>query len=238
MRNFKLTIEYDGAPFAGWQVQPNQSTVQGEIIRALCPLAEGTPAVVGAGRTDAGVHAAGQVAHARMETRYDAGTIRNALGGTLPPAILVRRVEEVPLGFHARYDARERTYEYLFITRRTALWRDRCLQAGPLDVRAMRAALRPLLGEHDFTSFASSGETRRTDCRVIRAGLTDLAPLVVLRITADRFVQNMVRIVAGTLLEAGRGRPVDTAAVLAARDRGAAGPTVPPHALCLVEVRY
>ena len=187
MRNFKLTIEYDGAPFAGWQVQPNRSTVQGEIVRVLGPLAEDTPVVVGSGRTDAGVHAAGQVAHARMETRHDAETIRKALGGTLPTSILVRRVEEVPLGFHARYDARERTYEYLFITRRTALWRNRCLEAGPLDVRAMRAALRPLIGEHDFASFASSGETRSTRCRVIRAGITDLSPLVVLRITADRF---------------------------------------------------
>ncbi|MBN1884005.1 MAG: tRNA pseudouridine(38-40) synthase TruA [Candidatus Krumholzibacteriota bacterium] len=240
MRNFKLTIEYDGAGFAGWQVQPDERTVQGEILRALGPLARGAVDLVGAGRTDAGVHATGQVAHARMETRHDADTIRRALGGTLPPAILVKAVEEVPPGFHARYDARERSYEYLFITRPTALWRGRTYNAGgPLDVGAMRAALRPLIGEHDFASFAAAGcAARTTRCRVIRANVSTPGPLVVLELTADRFLHNMVRILAGTLLDAGRGKPVDTAAILDARDREAAGPTLPPRALYLVEVRY
>jgi tRNA pseudouridine38-40 synthase len=240
MRNFKLTIEYDGAGFSGWQVQPDRRTVQGEILSVLAPLSTNGVKLIGAGRTDAGVHAVGQVASAALETRHDAETIHRALCATLPGDILVRSVEEVPPSFHARYDARSRRYHYIFITKRTALWRQYYYEVPEdLDIDAMRGELAALRGRRDFTALSAAMDERRsTICSVTSADLLEAPPLLTLSVVADRFLTSMVRIVAGTVLRAGQGEPVPVADILASGDRSAAGPTLPPHALYLMEVLY
>lgn len=240
MRNLKLTLEYDGAGFSGWQVQPDRRTVQGELLAAFAPLARGDVGIIGAGRTDAGVHAVGQVASATLESGHDAETIHRALAATLPGDILVRSVEEVPLSFHPRYDARSRRYEYVYIRKCTALWRNRFYEVPEeLDTGAMRAALAALRGRHDFTALSAAMDGgRSTICAVLSADLLETPPLLTLSIRADRFLYSMVRIIAGTVLRAGRGEPVPIAEILASKDRSAAGPALPPYALYLMEVSY
>lgn len=239
MRNFKLTIEYDGTDFHGWQVQPDVRTVQGEIIRALGELGEGV-SVTGAGRTDAGVHAAGQVANARLETRLDAATVARALNAKLSRDVRIKGIEEVTLSFNARFDARSRTYRYIITRRPTPLWRRHFhYYGGELNIRAMRNAARELHGEHDFSSFSSSADTSETKfCRVMTTALVETPPLLSFEITADHFLRTMVRSVAGTLIEIGAGKPWDMKRLIERRDRRAAGPTLPPKGLYLVEVGY
>jgi tRNA pseudouridine38-40 synthase len=239
MRNFKLTIEYDGTEFHGWQVQPDVRTVQGEIVRALGELG-GDVAVTGAGRTDAGVHAAAQVANARLETRLDAGTIARALNAKLPRDVRVKGIEEVPLSFNARFGARSRVYRYIITRRPTSLWRRYFhYYEGELDIRAMQAAARALSGEHDFSCFCSSADSSRTKvCRIMAADLTEKPPLLTFDITADHYLHTMVRTIAGTLIEIGAGKPWDMKQIIERRDRRQAGPTLPPNGLYLMEVRY
>ncbi len=240
MRNYKITLEYDGADFFGWQVQPDTRTVQGELVGALETISCGEVNVVGAGRTDAGVHAVGQVVSARLETKLEPSVIRRALNAKLYPDVYVKGVEEVSLSFNARYDAKYRTYNYIFIRRPTALWRRRFYPFdGELDLHAMREALRGIVGARDFTSFAASSDSSATKvCNVIDAGLADSPPLVILSITADHFLHHMVRTLAGTILEIGRGKPFIMHEIVGKKKRAAAGPTLPPHALYLMEVRY
>lgn len=243
MRNFKLTIEYDGSGFSGWQVQPNQRTVQGKLYDALGEIAAGELKVIGAGRTDTGVHAVGQVAHALLETDMTTGVMVKALRGKLPRDIVVRAVEEVPLSFSARYDARSRRYHYIFIDRSTALWRKYYHEVpkgfSRKGIDAMNEQLRALRGEHDFAPFAASGSNAKTTiCRVIRAEIIENRPLVTLSVTADRFLYNMMRSIAGAVLRAGTGGKVSIAGILASGDRSAAGPTLPPGALYLMEITY
>jgi len=240
LRNFKLTIEYDGTDFHGWQVQPQARTVQGEIIKVAKELSRGEVRVVGAGRTDAGVHAVGQVASVTLETELKDEVLLRAFNAKLPEDIHIRELKEVPLGFNARFDARSRTYHYLILRRKTALWRNRFYQVPfELDVHAMRKALWELLGEKDFSAFASSEEvSRNRRCYIMRADLIDTTPLLTFAITADHFLHKMVRTIAGTLVEIGRGRELDMAEVVASGDRTLAGPTLPPHALYLVRVDY
>jgi len=243
MRNFKLTIEYDGSGFSGWQVQPGQRTVQGILRKALGEIAAGDVKIVGAGRTDTGVHAVGQVANAMLETGMTTGVMMKAMRGKLPPDILVRSVEEVPLAFSARYDARSRRYHYIFIDRPSALWRNYYHEVSKgLDntaIEAMSEQLRALRGEHDFAAFAASGsKVRSTVCTILQAEIIESRPLVTLSITADRFLYNMMRSVAGTILRGGMGGKVSIADILASGDRSAAGPTLPPGALYLMEIKY
>ena len=239
MRNIKLTIEYDGSGFSGWQIQPSQRTVQGEIVKVLSELAGYRIKVIGAGRTDAGVHAVGQVANYHINSNHSISTIKGALNGHLPTDIIIRDVEEMPLSFHSRYDARSKTYNYIFILKETALWRKFYLQVpGYLDIDAMRNALLRIAGERDFASFASSSNVKTTECRIISASLMSQPPLLTLSLKADRFLYNMVRTIAGTVLEIGKGKDFDVGKIIDARDRSLAGPNLPPYALYLMEVAY
>ena len=242
MRNFKLTMEYDGSGFAGWQVQPNQRTVQGKLYEALGEIAAGELKVIGAGRTDTGVHAAGQVANALLETDMTAAVMLKALRGKLPRDIVVRAVEEVPLSFSARYDARSRRYHYIFIDRPTALWRNYYHEVPegfrPQDIDAMNEQLRALRGVHDFAPFAAAGSNARTTiCNIMRAEIIENRPLVTLSVTADRFLYNMMRSIAGSVLRAGHGRER-----ICSRYTRLGGPLArwarpfPPGALYLMEI--
>jgi tRNA pseudouridine38-40 synthase len=240
MRNFRVVLEYDGTDFRGWQIQPGERTVQGELSRAIVEITGETRTVTGAGRTDAGVHAVAQVASFASETRLEPAVLRRALNARLPEDIRVRGVEEAPGGFNARFDAKSRTYHYIFITRATALWRNYYyLVTAALDLPAMRRGLAELRGEHDFKTFASSRDDSLTKrCIVSKAELLETPPLVAIEITADHFLHHMVRSIAGTALEIGRGKPWNMTEIVAARDPAAAGPTLPPHALYLMHVRY
>jgi tRNA pseudouridine38-40 synthase len=240
MRTFRLIIEYDGTEFFGWQAQPDARTVQRELAEAIRRATGERSVVTGAGRTDSGVHAVGQVASFVSETRLEPAVLKRAINGWLPKDIRVRSAEEARPGFNARFDARSRTYHYIFIRRPTALWRSYYyLATAPLDLRAMRGALADLAGGHDFTTFttadAGPGSKR---CNVIAAEIVETPPLLTLQLTADHFLHHMVRAIAGTVLEIGRGKPWSMAELLAARDSSRAGPTLPPHALYLISVCY
>lgn len=244
MPTTRLLIEYDGTDFLGWQVQPEGPTVQAEIEAALAIALRERVEVVGSGRTDAGVHARGQVAHFASERAPDPHRLRTSLNGLLPEAVAVRAVEAAPDGFHARYDARRRHYVYHTATEARALdRRTRVVLRPPADPDAMNEAAIALLGRHDFSSFSrTKSETTNRVCVVERAQWVEERRPGDWRfeITADRFLHGMVRAVVGTLLDVGRGRraAADVASVLAARDRRAAGPAAPAHGLVLDHVEY
>jgi tRNA pseudouridine38-40 synthase len=252
-RNLKLTVEYDGTDFSGWQVQPETRTVQGALEDAFADLAGERLRVTGAGRTDAGVHALGQVASVATSLDLPADRIGAALNARLADDVRITTVEDVPESFHARFDAVSRSYFYLIGSVESPVWRrNRWFVSAALNEDAMGRALGVLEGEHDFSSFCLAGsEPDHHVCRVTeislgRTGGISLesqvthGDMLILRITANRFLRGMVRSVVGTAVEVGRGRttPGQFEEILAARDRGAAGATAPPHGLYLEAVRY
>ena len=239
-----MRIEYDGSAFHGWQVQPDRPTVQEAIEQALATALRVRPDVVGSGRTDAGVHARGQVAHFRTDVRLDPFRLLGSLGGLLPKTIAVHALEEVRPDFHARFDARRRRYHYYVSLWPRALERTWRLHLRPApDFDRMNQAARVLLGTHDFDAFCrTASATRNRVCTVEQASwVADGRPGDWrFEIVADRFLHGMVRAIVGTLLEIGRGRrPVDDLArVLASHDRREAGPAAPAHGLVLEQVEY
>lgn len=244
MRRFKLTLEYEGTAYHGWQVQPHLPTIQGLLQETLARLAGGPVAVRGAGRTDAGVHALGQAADFAADLRMEPAGLCRVLNGMLPPDIVVRRVEEVPLDFDARFAARSKTYRYTLLCRDTpsALWgRTSLFVPVPLDFEAMAAAAAAVVGTHDFSAFRAGSCTARSPVRtVVAAGWRREGEFWHFEIAGAAFLQHMVRILTGTLLEIGRGRrdPGAMAEILRSRERRRAGRTAPPHGLCLVQVVY
>jgi len=249
MRIIKLTVEYDGTAYCGWQRQQRPAaagppSVQATLEAAVHNLTGERTSVVGAGRTDAGVHAYGQVAHFTTASRIHAGRFAHALNAHLPADVRVVRVAEAPAGFHARFDARSRSYRYEILNRPepSALLRHRAYHVPePLDVQAMRRALAPLIGRHDFAAYRASGsQTRTTVCNVLAADCNRRGSRVRITIAADRFLRHMVRLIVGTLLRVGTGRlPEDApAAYLRDRDSRRSGPAVPAHGLYLLRVDY
>jgi tRNA pseudouridine38-40 synthase len=244
MRNLKLTIQYDGTEYAGWQSQRNARAIQDVIEDALKAILGEKVRLVGAGRTDAGVHAAGQVANFKTTSPLDAQSIKNALNSTLPDDIRVSRIKDVPRGFNAMLDARSKVYRYTIVTDDILdpLIRNYALRAThDLDLALMRRAARHLIGRHDFTSFQTKGDGKADVVkRVKRIGVKNRGKTIYIEVEADAFLRNMVRNIVGTLMEAGRGKfkPADVRSALLARDRKVAGPTAPAKGLCLVAVNY
>lgn len=246
MTTIKLTLQYDGTHYAGFQRQPNGVTVQEKLEDALRTVTGDPGMKIGAasGRTDAGVHARGQVVHFHTESRVPVDRWPHALNQQLPPDIVAVGAEAVPDDFHARYSAVSKWYRYTIeqgpfqspLSRLYAAHWPRELDHG-----LMRAAAAQLLGRHDFAAFRSSGGAAKTSTRTVtRLDVTVEPPFVQIDIAADGFLYNMVRIMAGTLVEVGAGRRplTDLPQALATGDRRFAGKTLPPHGLCLMEVTY
>jgi tRNA pseudouridine38-40 synthase len=243
VRTFRFVVGYDGTDCHGWQSQPGLRTVQGILeasLRAL--LADERLKLHGAGRTDAGVHARGQVCSFESTTRLPARAIQAGLARSLPGEIAVKALEEAPAGFHARHSALARRYAYRLLDADDPLlarfaWRP----ARGIDPVALEVATRPVEGEHDFASFQAAGSTpTHPVCRIHRARWARWEGGLRLDIVADRFLYRMVRNLVGTALALARTRDPEGAmrAVLAARDRRRAGATAPPQGLCLEEVFY
>ena len=253
MRILRLTLAYDGTPFVGFQRQAAGASIQGLLEDALASLEGGPVTVHGAGRTDAGVHALGQVASVAVTFAYDTGIIRRALNVNLPTTLRVLDVEDAPEGFHARFNAGPKTYRYQIANTPVVspflapfVWHvpDR------LEVEPMAAAAAALAGEHDFAAFQSAGTSVTTTVRTITVstltrrtaapGGEALQDLVVYEVRGSGFLRHMVRAIAGTLVEIGRGHrtPASMRQLLAGATRHAAGPTAPASGLFLVRVDY
>jgi tRNA pseudouridine38-40 synthase len=244
LRTLKLTLAYDGTRFVGWQRQASGESIQGLVEEALSRLEGGPISAHGAGRTDAGVHAEGQVASARVTFAHDAATIARALNAQLPPEIRVVAVEDAPADFHARFSARQKSYRYQIANTvvmspfiRAFAWH----VPEPLDRGAMQRAAASLLGTHDFSAFQSTGSDAATTVRTVtRSELIERDALLVYEVAGDGFLRHMVRAIVGTLVAVGRGwrRPEDMEALVAGAARAQAGATAPPHGLTLVKVEY
>lgn len=245
IRNFKLTIEYDGTRFHGWQRQKGLPTIQEAVRDAILAVTQQTVPVFGSGRTDAGVHALGQVASFACDTRLAPATLQKALNSLLDDDIVVTDCQEVPLDFHAQYSTKSKTYQYRILNREipAALCRRYAWHIKkPLEMKAMQAALPAIIGRHDFSSFEGVGSPRTSPERHVTEASFTAQPggYIVFEITADGFLKHMVRNIVGTLVDVGLGRtaPEAVAAILAARDRSRAGATAPAHGLFLVRVCY
>ena len=242
MPNFKLTLEYDGSKFYGWQYQPKMRTVQGEVERALEVLLREKTHINVAGRTDAGVHALGQVSNFKTNVEVDPEKLPRSLNGILPHDVVVKHAEVVPLEFHARYDALSRQYCYVISRYPVAVGRGYAFFSKfPLDLAAIRAASLYLMGEHNFRAFCSGAtEDPHYLSFVEEIAWEDHGEKIIMRIRANRFLRSMVRVIVGSLLQVGRGKmpPEQIAEILAAQNRVAAGVTAPPHGLFLEKVFY
>jgi tRNA pseudouridine38-40 synthase len=243
-RNLKLTLEYDGAGYHGWQRQKNAPTIQEAIEAALARLTGEPVRVMGSGRTDAGVHALGQVANFHTASVLPLSAFLNGLNALLPPNIAVLDVKEVPRDFHARKAALAKTYVYHILNRpiRSPLNRGHSWWISqPLALEVMQRAAGTLEGEHDFSAFkASGGSIKNPVRRVLAAKWQKSKGELIFTITATGFLRGMVRSLVGTMAEIGRGKrpPQDLADLLRTGERRRAGPTAPPHGLFLVEVMY
>jgi tRNA pseudouridine38-40 synthase len=246
-RTLKFTVQYDGGAYVGWQRQASGIAIQQLLEDALAPIEHAVTTVHGAGRTDAGVHALGQTASVTAVNALEGPTLVRALNAVLPLDVRILTVEDMPAGFHARFDARSKTYEYRIINAPLVsafvhryVWH----VPQPLDIEAMRTAAGALIGRHDFAGFQGTGTAVASTERTILSldiedgGGFDL-PLVI-RITGDGFLRHMVRNIVGTLVEVGVGRwdPWRPLAVLDSRDRSQAGRTAPPQGLFLTRVDY
>lgn len=244
-RKIKLIIQYNGSRYYGWAVQPGLPTVQGTLEEAFEKLCGRKVEVVGSSRTDAGVHALGQVAHVVLENcPIPTANLPRALNRLVPEDIVVAGAEEVPDSFDAICGTRSKRYRYTIHNGpvRPVLEIHRCWHYPyPLNIIGMQQAAARLLGTHDFKSFASAGDQRLSSVRTItECRLESNPPWITLDIAADGFLYHMVRNIVGTLVEIGRGRwqPEDMDAILHAHDRRAAGPLAPPAGLCLMEIFY
>ncbi len=249
MPRYALLIEYDGAPFCGWQAQADCPSVQETVEAALARLSPAPVRVQGAGRTDTGVHASGQVAHVDLERAWDPFRLMEAINAHLRPApVAILAAAAVTEAFHARFSACARHYLYRILERRAppALDRGQVWHVRQrLDLAAMRAGAARLVGRHDFTTFRASICQAKSPVKTLDSVTVESSPApggreIRLRFSARSFLHNQVRSMVGTLVEVGRGRwsPEDVAAALAAKDRAACGPVAPPDGLVLTRVDY
>lgn len=244
MKRVRLTVAYDGTNYHGWQTQNNGITVESELNRCLSELLGERVEVIGASRTDSGVHALGNIAVFDTKNRMPADRISYALNRRLPEDIRIQKSEEVSAGWHPRRRASRKTYEYRIYRGEFPMPVKRlyaCFVYQPLDVEKMRRAAQYLTGEHDFRSFCQAGSQAKSTVRTLyEVTLEEQGADLVIRVCGSGFLYNMVRILAGTLIEIGKGKqePDSMKAVLEARDRSAAGPTAPACGLTLIKYEF
>ncbi|MBQ6372055.1 MAG: tRNA pseudouridine(38-40) synthase TruA [Oscillospiraceae bacterium] len=244
MPNFRFEISYDGSRYYGWERQPGKDTIQGKLESVLSRMTGKDSEITGAGRTDAGVHARAMIANSHLETELTPDQILNYMNRYLPDDISVNRVSIVSDRFHARYNAAGKLYTYTCYAGDSKPVFNRkyvtILDALP-DIDAMREAASFLTGQHDFRSFCSNPKMKKTTVRTVDSiEIVKRKDLIYFNFHGDGFLQNMVRIITGTLLEVGFGRmqPTDIREILEKKDRRMAGPTAPPQGLCLMKVDY
>ncbi len=245
LNNFRLTIEYDGTAYNGWQRQKAGRTIQGEIENAIRVMTRQKVTLTGAGRTDSGVHALGQVANFVCDTALEPGVFIKGLNSLLPCDIIIRDCVSEKKEFHSRYDAKSKIYNYRILNREIPSAIERYYTwfiRKKIDVDEMRKAASHLVGTHDFKAFEGTGSPRKSTIRSISRAevLLKKDDLIIFEIEADGFLRFMVRNIVGTLVCVGLGKIKDTdfKGILESRDRGNAGITAPPHGLFLIEVKY
>lgn len=244
MRNIKLVIEYDGKSFNGWQKQPNKLNIQGEIEKAIEEITGEKIDLIASGRTDAGVHSLGQVANFKTNSTIDTDKFPYAINSKLKKSILIKSAEEVPERFHSRYSVHSKTYRYTINNSKfgTALYRDMEYHFPiKLDENKMQEAAKYFEGEHDFKAFKASGTSSKSSVRTIyKAEVKREGERVIIELTGNGFLYNMVRIIAGTLVDVGTYKilPEDVKNIIEKKERKNAGKTLPAKGLCLVEVQY
>lgn len=244
MKRVKLTVAYDGTNYCGWQVQPNGITIQEVLNQCLSEFTGEKIETIGASRTDAGVHALGNVAVFDTEMRMPGDKFSFALNQRLPEDIRIQKSEEVDVNFHPRYIKSQKTYEYRILNRRFPIPTERFYSHFtyiPLDIEKMREAAEYLVGEHDFKSFCGTGAQVKTTVRTVKEiQIEKNEDRITIRITGEGFLYNMVRIIAGTLMDIGGGLypPENMQEILEAKDRKKAGPTAPARGLTLMEIQY
>lgn len=244
MKNLKLIIEYEGTNYHGWQRQKGALTIQGVIEDAIYAVSKERVKLISSGRTDAGVHALGQIANFHTESSLDAISWQRALNSLLPQDIVIKKTDFVPLDFHSRYSANGKVYRYVILNSplpsvfyRNYAWHIQY----PLNLRKMRKGMRYLKGTHDFSSFRAASSTSKNPIKTIKyIEMEKRMNFITIIIEADGFLHHMVRNIVGTLVEVGRGKiePEEVKRILVLKDRRKAGPTAPPHGLYLVEVKY
>ena len=244
MRNIKLIIEYDGKGFNGWQKQPDRLNIQGEIERAIYNITKEEVDLIGSGRTDAGVHALGQVANFKTNSQISIEKLPLAINSQLKNSIVIKEAEEVNERFHSRYNAKRKTYRYIINNSKcgTAIYRNlEYSYPFKLDAEKMKQASKYFEGEHDFKAFKSSGTSSKNSVRTIyKAIVKQEGEKIIIELTGNGFLYNMVRIISGTLLDVGLGKiqPEEIPEMIESKDRQRAGKTLPAHGLYLVEVKY
>lgn len=244
MRNIKLTIEYDGKDFNGWQKQPNKLNIQGEIERVLKNITGEEIELIGSGRTDAGVHAVAQVANFKTNSSIPIEKIPIAINSQVKNSIRIHNAEEVDERFHSRYNCKKKTYRYVIDNSKygTAIYRNISYHVPvELNVEEMKKAIEYFKGEHDFKAFKSSGTSNKSSVRTIyEANIVTEGPNIGIDLTGNGFLYNMVRIIAGTLVDVGIGKikAEDIPSIIESKDRKKAGKTLPPQGLMLLKVEY
>lgn len=240
--NVKITIEYIGTAYAGWQKQEGEKTIQGEIEKALKKITGQDIEIFGSGRTDSGVHAFGQVANFMIDTKIPPDKIKFALNQKLPEDISIIDSRQVPDEFHSRFSAKSKTYVYRIQTGevKRAFEKNRAYHVyRALDIEKIKSASKEFLGEHDFSAFKTEGSSAKNFVRIIYAiDIRQDRDLVEIEISGNGFLYNMVRIIVGTLIEIGKGREYDISDILLQKNRQNAGPTAPAQGLYLKSVAY
>lgn len=244
MRNIKLIIEYDGKKFGGWQKQPTKLNIQGEIEQAIKEITGEEVELNASGRTDSGVHSLGQVANFKTNSNIETEKIPFAINSKLKKSIVIKSAEEVDENFHARYNCKGKKYRYIInnSVQGTAIYRDLEYHIPQkLDINKMREAIKFFEGEHDFKGFRASGTSNKNSIRTIySAEIKQENEKIVIELTGNGFMYNMVRIISGTLVDVGLGKikPENIPEIINSKDRNKAGKTLPAHGLYLVEVYY
>lgn len=244
MRNIKLTIEYDGTNYAGWQKQKNALSIQEVIESALYKLTGEMTEVIGSSRTDAGVHAKGFVGNFHTVSSIPGEKFKNAVNSMLPSDIVIIKSEDASSEFHARFDSTGKRYKYYILNRNepSAIYRNFVYHHRPtLDVELMKSACPYFIGAHDFAAFRSLGSSVKTTVRTIsKLEVYKDGDIIIIDIAGNGFLYNMVRIIAGTLINVGRGKlsPLEISAIIESKDRTRAGSVLPARGLCLEEVYY